>query len=532
MTTRRYNTREFSYTRPIMFQGEYYPSADSVISDEYGNKTEGRIFADVNGQYYTKDKGNNIFPVIPVENLDEVVITAQDKREPLLFNKYLTRNDKTQVNNLPHREYNTSLKANAGRGAKEHALWDKKHPNLASWRDATMTVPFGIASILLIAGDVQALLGTTAGQAVKNSAVKILGNPIIEAANNAAGLGFAGKGAYDVSQGNFTPETAMNLANGIGLMVKGTNIFNRMLTARKPLNRMTNSVIEANNVENVNLGDISAYNSKDEYPLLGETRIPMSIRADVTKKYIDFINSEDYLSRLQKAGLENQWKYMKDLTKDRINDTYYFPGKVKSVINNNSRIDGQSNVDPESINYGITLKENLPSEKITPTLMHELAHWATGNAGDNVLTNFLFNPVFQFKKEARKIRDIMKYNEDIVPNIPWQEIKAKLPKNMSKEKIAQKKKYYKYLIDPQEKRARAMTIYQQAKDGNMTTDEFIEMWTASGKIVKYAPEWLRNMGEILTPENLKKYVKSFLSVSAPVGISSSIILNNNQNEHR
>lgn len=532
MTRRRYNTREFSYTRPIMFQGEYYPSADSVISDEYGNKTEGRIFADANGQYYTKDRDNNVFPVMPVENLDDVVITAQDKREPLLFNRYLTRNDKTQVNNLPHSEYNTSLKANAERGAREHALWDKKHPNLASWRDATTAVPFGIASIPLVAGGGQTLLGTAAGQAIKGGVSRVLGNPIIEAANNAVGLGFAGMGAYDVSQGKFTPETAMDLTGGIGLMAKGTNIFNRMLTTRKPLNKISNSVIEKSNIEDVDLGDLSTYNSKDEYPLLGETRIPMSIRADAAKKYTDFINSEEYLSRLQNAGLENHWKYMKDLTKDRINDTYYFPGKVKPVVDSNPRIDGQSNVDPESINYGITLRENLPSEKITPTLMHELAHWATGNAGDNVLSNFLFNPVFQFKKEAKKIRNIMKYNEDIVPNITWKEIKAKLPKNMPKDKIAQKKKYYKYLIDPQEKRARAMTIYQQAKDNNMTTDEFIDMWTANGKIVRYAPEWLRNMGEILTPDNLKKYVKSFLSVSTPVGISSSTILNNNQNEHR
>lgn len=454
MTRRRYNTREFSYTRPIMFQGEYYPSADSVISDEYGNKTEGRIFADANGQYYTKDRSNNIFPVMPIENLDDVVITAKDKREPLLFNRYLTRNDKTQVNNLPHREYNTSLKANAVRGAKEHALWDKEHPNLASWRDATTAVPFGIASIPLVAGSGQTLLGTAAGQAIKGGVSRVLGNPLIELANNAAGLGFAGMGAYDVSQGKFTPETTIDLAGGIGLMAKGTNIFDRMLTARKPLNRITNSAIETSNVGDVNLGDLSTYNSKDEYPLLGETRIPMSIRADAAKKYTDFINSEEYLSRLQNAGLENHWKYMKDLTKERVNDTYYFPGKVKPVIDSNPRIDGQSNVDPESINYGITLRENLPSEKITPTLMHELAHWATGNAGDNVLSNFLFNPVFQFKKEAKKIRNIMKYNEDIVPNIPWKEIKVKLPKNMSKDKIAQKKKYYKYLIDPQEKRAR------------------------------------------------------------------------------
>ncbi len=210
MTRRRYNTREFSYTRPIMFQGEYYPSADSVISDEYGNKTEGRIFADANGQYYTKDRDNNVFPVIPIENLADVVITAQDKREPLLFNRYLTRNDKTQVNNLLHREHNTSLKANTEGGAREHALWDKEHPNLASWRDATTAVPFGIASIPLVAGGGQTLLGTAAGQVIKGEVSRVLGNSIIEAANNTVGLGFAGMGAYDVSQGKFTPETAMD----------------------------------------------------------------------------------------------------------------------------------------------------------------------------------------------------------------------------------------------------------------------------------------------------------------------------------
>lgn len=93
---------------------------------------------------------------------------------------------------------------------------------------------------------------------------------------------------------------------------------------------------------------------------------------------------------------------MKDLTKERVNDTYYFPGKIKPVIDSNPRIDGQSNVDPESINYGITLRENLPSEKITPTLVHELAHWATGNAGDNVLSNFYLIQSFNSKRKLRK----------------------------------------------------------------------------------------------------------------------------------
>ena len=259
MTIRRYNTREFSYTRPIMFQGDYYPSADSVISDEYGNKTEGRIFADVNGQYYTKDNDNNVFLVMPVENLDDVVITAQDKREPILFNNYLTRNDKTQVNNLPHREYNNSLKASAERGAREHALWDKEHPNLASWRDAATAIPFGIASIPLVTGGGQTLLGTAAGQTVRSGVAKVLGNPIIEAANNVAGLGFAGKGAYDVSQGEFTPETAMDF---MGLYPASRSLTG--LSKPKTINRSTKDILGSNIGSNPFINEDIVFNYKQD----------------------------------------------------------------------------------------------------------------------------------------------------------------------------------------------------------------------------------------------------------------------------
>lgn len=228
-------TREFSYKRPIILGGSYYPSADSTISDENGNSRKGIIFTDANGDYYTLDSNHNAVPVMSKYDLEDVVINAQDKREPLLFNKYLTRNDKTQVNNLPHRKYNTSLKANAKRGAIEHALWDREHPNLASWRDAATAVPFSIASIPLVAGGGQTLLGTAAGQAIKGGVSRVLGNPIIEAANNAVGLGFAGMGAYDVSQGKFTPETAMD--------------FMGLYPAAKSLTGLTKSKKATSNVE-------------------------------------------------------------------------------------------------------------------------------------------------------------------------------------------------------------------------------------------------------------------------------------------
>lgn len=258
MTRRKYNTREFSYTRPIMFQGEYYPSADSVISDEYGNKTEERIFADANGQYYTKDRDNNVFPVMPVENLDDVVITEQDKREPLLFNRYLTRNDNTQVNNLPHREYNSSLKANAERVAKEHALWDREHPNLASWRDAATAVPFAVAATPLVVGTGQGLMSTALGQAAKHGIATLMENPYVAGINDAIGLGFAGKGVYDVSQGKFTSETAMDF---MGLYPAARSLTG--LTKPKKVTRNVEGLL-ANNGNNSFIENDVPFNYKQD----------------------------------------------------------------------------------------------------------------------------------------------------------------------------------------------------------------------------------------------------------------------------
>ncbi len=88
-------TREFSYTRPILYKGEYYPSADSNIADEGGKETRGRIFADANGRYYTLDENGNALSAMPVHGLDEVVVTAP--RGNLLsrqFNDYLARNNR------------------------------------------------------------------------------------------------------------------------------------------------------------------------------------------------------------------------------------------------------------------------------------------------------------------------------------------------------------------------------------------------------------------------------------------------------
>lgn len=242
MAGNKTKTRRFSYTNPIMFQGSYYPTAEWDIQSDTGEVNPATVFADANGSYYTLDNNGSAIPVMPFHNLDEVNVTAPKKQNVLAdsFGRYLTMsNDNTQVNNLPHREYNTHLKENAEKGAKEHALWEKEHPNLTAWGEVVGAIPFGVASIPLVAGTGQALLGTAAGQAVKNGVTKVLANPLVELANNAIGLGFAGKGVYNISQGKFTPETAMDF---IGLYPASRSLTGLIKPRNKPFSFKQNPI--------------------------------------------------------------------------------------------------------------------------------------------------------------------------------------------------------------------------------------------------------------------------------------------------
>lgn len=517
-------SREFSYSRPITYKGVPYPSAPANLLTD-GQQTPTNVFADANGNYFVLGDNGTAKSVMPVHILDDVVVTPS--KENLLsaqFNEYLTQsNDQTQVLDTPHREYNPHLRNKAVKGALSHNLWEQEHPNLTAWSQALSAVPFAVASVPLVGALGQSALATTAGQTARAGIASLMSNPIVEAANTGLGLGFAAKGAYDVSQGKFTPETAMDLAGGAGLIFKSLTGLDKARRAKKASSIVRQSEempsIDQGTWKDVDLGDLSSYNP---YPLEGKTQIPMDIKAEAAQRYTDFINSEDYQNRLQRAGLEDHWSYMKKLTKQRIKDGH-FSGIVKKVIDNDPDILGQSNP-----NYGIILKEKLYPEDIFTTINHEVAHFATGNRNtDGAIDVTPFFPNWR-KLNAESIGDIMKYNESIVPNISWEEKLKSFPKTTSIDDITKAEENYSYLTIPQEKRARAYSILQQAKEKNMSTDAFVEAYTRNGKIVPYAPYELQSMGSILTLDNLKKYLRNFLSVGMPIGITAPYINNKNK----
>lgn len=506
------NTRRFNYTEPILYNGAYYPTTKVYMDNGNGVAKDSTMFADSNGQYYTMDN-DKAYPVDIQYELPEVEITPS--REDMLaamFDRYLTMsNDRTRVNNVPHREYNTQLKDNALRGAREHNLWDKEHPNLSAWRDFATAVPFGVAAAPFVGG-----LGETAlGQAAINGAEKIMSKPAAKAIDSALGLSFGAKGAYDVSQGDVTPSTILELAGFYPFARSLTGLSNKITKASKSIDAPSIS-------ENV-YGKI-----KHNYPLKGETEIPIDIKAEIARKYTDFINSEEYLNRLRKVGLEDHWEYMKELTDRRLNNIGYFPGKVKAEINNNPEITGLSSVEPSSKNYGITLQEDLPLEEVFPTGYHEAAHWATGNASINDMANSVKYP-FLHDSEVNKIGDIMRYNESIAPVREWDEILQTLPKDMPIDRVMEIQDTYNYLIGPQEIRARLYNIYQQAKDSGMSLNAFVDKFTRNERIASNAPVNLQQLGEIFTIDNLKKRLNNFLGISAPIGLGIPT-LNNQQNE--
>ena len=206
------NPRSFSYADPVLYNGAYYPSVEDTI-EQKGTIRKGRVFADANGQYFTLNSQGKAVPAMVQNVLPEVTVTpSQQEVLADAFSKYLTMsNDNTRVNNVPHRPYNPHLSDNALRGAKYHAQWERQHPNATSWSYAASALPFAIAAAPLAVGTGQSVAGTALGQTAINSANAIMSTPLMEMVNAATGLGFAAKGGYDISQGKFTPETALEL---------------------------------------------------------------------------------------------------------------------------------------------------------------------------------------------------------------------------------------------------------------------------------------------------------------------------------
>jgi len=133
---------------------------------------------------------------------------------------------------LTYKKKNPHLSRKAEEGAKAHAAWEKKHPNLTAWGNVAGALPFAIAAVPLGAGIVaggDALAATTAGQAITAglaplhqavTSATIAGAPALEWADVGLSSLFGGHGVQTaIDEGGVSPMTALEVAS-LGRLVK------------------------------------------------------------------------------------------------------------------------------------------------------------------------------------------------------------------------------------------------------------------------------------------------------------------------
>lgn len=124
-------------------------------------------------------------------------------------------NTRVYTPNVPQKSINPHLKVNAEKGARSNAIWEKEHPNMTAWRNTIESVPFAVAATPVIAGGAEALAGTALGNGITSTFGTIAntakGSTWLPWADAALTSAFGAKGISDISKGEFTPETALDL---------------------------------------------------------------------------------------------------------------------------------------------------------------------------------------------------------------------------------------------------------------------------------------------------------------------------------
>lgn len=364
------NARRFSYTDPIQYQGALYPSTVFGVEDSRGNVKDTRVFSDRQGQYFALDSQGSPIPVILQQSLPEVEIRPQRKRKADAFGEYLTMsNDRTRVNNVPHRKYNPHLEDRAVKGAQSNALWEQEHPDLSSWGYAASALPFAVAAspIAIAAGD--ALAGTSLGQAATRG-LGIIANAaknstLLPWADAAVTSGFGAKGMQDVGNGTFTPETAMDLMPLVQVASKSgriTGLNHDIKTAEGLSQAFQNTKLKKGLADNLlNSGNIN----DGTFKFTGYIEDPLSMHFKRAKAK-GYDASDVKILNLSQDTPENMTFFKR--TAQKFDMT---PEEVKSYLLNHMNRHGHASVP----NWEkVIIHDGRGGDKLNAILSHELDH--------------------------------------------------------------------------------------------------------------------------------------------------------------
>ena len=121
----------------------------------------------------------------------------------------------------------------------------------------------------------------------------------------------------------------------------------------------------------------------------------------------------------------------------------------------------------------------------------------------------------------------MDYNSGIVPLRPKSDaLKIRKDRGLKTDATWLNKPKSQILLDyfqnDQAIRSNAYAIVQDAERRGMSVDDYIDFCTSpGGEIYRAAPTPIKYLNYVFTPENMKKFLKGFLSISAPAILTTN-----------
>ena len=270
------------------------------------------------------------------------------------------------------------------------------------------------------------------------------------------------------------------------------------------------------------VGDVAAgYGIGKSFPVLKNfyhsavrEPIPFIEKQAAAQRMEDFIRSADYIRKQKLAGLsDTEIGDFQNMVQRRLNGGD-FPAYYSRI-----KDDGMSLILPKPIG-GIYMNKNLSLEDFLRAFDHEVGHYSTVNFGK---TGYGLNGLFGLvnKEKPAIVEKMLDYNTGIVPPRPMTDaLKVRRDRGFKSGALWLNKpktqSFLNYVRDEQEARSNAYAILQDAERRGMSIDEYVDFCTSpGGEIYNSAPKPIRYLNYAYTPENMKKFLKGFLSISAP-----------------
>ena len=260
--------------------------------------------------------------------------------------------------------------------------------------------------------------------------------------------------------------------------------------------------------------------SKNLYHSVIREPIPFSEKQAAAQRMNDFIHSADYIHKQKQAGLtDTEISDFQDMVARRLNSGD-FPAYYSRI-----NADGMSIALPKPIG-GIYMKRGLSPEDFLNAFDHEAAHYSTVNFGKS---GNPYNKLARLvnKENPTTIEKMMDYNSGIVPLRPKSDaLKIRKDRGLKTDATWLNKPKSQILLDyfqnDQAIRSNAYAIVQDAERRGMSVDDYIDFCTSpGGEIYRAAPTPIKYLNYVFTPENMKKFLKGFLSISAPAILTTN-----------